>query len=223
MEYPIKAEKYGAMNSYNKSHFLYDLILHSITALTCSLICSYPYWFPSLCCSMKHFLFTSLPNISAFFVNPKCLFIVVNVIVVFLVGESRLVGSNSSPVDEILDQYVERSRSLRGHSSTALQLQERKEEGSTSEAHDNGDCQVLLEQKEERKFTDQDGVNMVEDKEVLKKEEEEEEDQKEVVKAEGDEEEEEEEEEAGLPAEELKKRAEEFIARVNKQMWLEPK
>ncbi|KAE8023723.1 hypothetical protein FH972_009391 [Carpinus fangiana] len=168
---------------------------------------------------MKHFLFISLPNISAFFVNPKCLFIVVNVIVVFLVGESRLVGSNSSPVDEIRDQYVERSCGLRGHSSSALQLQEIKEEGSTSEVHDNGDCQVLLEQKEERKFTDQDGVNMVEDKEVLKEEEEEE-----VVKAEGDDDhEEEEEEEAGLPAEELKKRAEEFIARVNKQMWLEPK
>jgi major membrane immunogen (membrane-anchored lipoprotein) len=228
---PIMEEKYRAMNSYNKSNFIYNLILHSLTALTCSLLCSYPYWFPSLCCSTKHFLFISLPNISAFFVNPKCLFIVVNVIVVFLVGESKLVaGSNSSPVDELRDEYVERSHSLRGHCSRTLQ--ERKEERS-SETYDgyskrnqglvSGDYE-LLEEKEERKLEKnfiEDGVHRIEGKQVVKAEKEEEE---EVVKAEVDDVHDEEgEEEAGLPAEELRKRADEFIAKVNKQMWLEAK
>lgn len=222
----MKAEKDRAMNSYiNKSNFLHNLILHSLTALTCSLLFSYPYWFPCLCFSMKHFLFISLPNISAFFVNPKCLFIVVNVIVVFLIGESKLVGSNSSPVDELRDEYVERSRSLRGHYSGTTTLQEMRKEERSSEStliiSTTGYRREEIGEEEERKlrkknFIEDGTVNRIECKEVKEEEKEE------VVKAEGDDEEGEE-EDGLMPAEELKKRAEEFIARVNKQMWLEAK
>ncbi|KAM4109430.1 hypothetical protein ACB094_03G119000 [Castanea mollissima] len=228
---PIKAEKLRAMNSYNKSQFLFNLILHALVAITCSLLCSYPNWFPSLRYSVKHFLFTSLPNISSFLVNPKCMFIVFNVIVVFLVGESKLVNSKASPANEIYDEYVERSQSLRERShSTVEEIKERTVE-TNSDTHEEynkrdqslkGDS-TLLEKKEERKLEmnlEEDKVNRIETKEVKKEE------GKEVVEVEDDDDagdDGEAEEEAGLPAEELNKKAEEFIARVNKQMRLEAK
>ncbi|XP_075660054.1 uncharacterized protein LOC142629888 [Castanea sativa] len=228
---PIKAEKLRAMNSYNKSQFLFNLILHALVAITCSLLCSYPNWFPSLRYSVKHFLFTSLPNISSFLVNPKCVFIVFNVIVVFLVGESKLVNSKASPANEIYDEYVERSQSLRERShSTLEEIKERTVE-TNSDTHEEynkrdqslkGDS-TLLEKKEERKLEmnlEEDKVNRIETKEVKKEE------VKEVVEVEDDDDagdDGEAEEEAGLPAEELNKKAEEFIARVNKQMRLEAK
>ncbi|KAL0004628.1 hypothetical protein SO802_012189 [Lithocarpus litseifolius] len=226
---PIKAEKLRAMNSYNKSQFLYSLILHALVALTCSLLCSYPNWFPSLRYSMKHFLFTALPNISSFLVNPKCMFILFNVIVVFLVGESKLLSSNASPANEIYDEYVERSQSLRGRSHSTLEERKERTVETNSDTHEGynkrdqslkGDS-TLLEKKEVRKLEMnlvEDKVNRIETKEVKKEE------MKEVVEVEDDDGDDgEAEEEAGLPAEELKKKAEEFIARVNKQMWLEAK
>lgn len=170
---------------------------------------------------MKNFLFTSLPNISSFFVNPKCLFIVVNVIVVFLVGESKIVSSNSSPVNELYDKQVEMSQSLRGN-STLEEGKERKME-MNSDAYDGcskrnhslkGDS-TLLEKKEERKLEMnlmEDSVDRIAGKEM----------KKEDVKVDDDNDDGEGEEE-GLPAEELNKRADEFIARVNKQIWLEAK
>ncbi|KAG2702783.1 hypothetical protein I3760_06G106700 [Carya illinoinensis] len=222
-----KGEKLRAMNSYEKSQFLYSFILHALIVLTCSLLFPYCYWFPSLCCAMKHFLFTTLPNISAFFVKPKCLFIVVNVIVVFLVGESKLFDANSSPASDLYDEYVERSHSLRGQYSTSP---ERKVESSSENhdgcikhslsTHDQDYYSNLPEEKEERKLEMiliENSMNMIEGKVVIK-DQEEGEDQKDQVKAEveGDDE-----EEMGLPAEELNKRADEFIARFNKQMRLE--
>ncbi|KAK7847907.1 hypothetical protein CFP56_006081 [Quercus suber] len=201
---PIKAEKLRAMNSYNKSQFLYNLALHALVALTCSLLCSYPNWFPSLRYSMKHFLFTSLPNLSSFLVNPKCVFIIFNVIVVFLMGESKLVSSNSSPSNEIYDEYVERSESLRGPShSTFEERKERTVETNISDTH----------KKEERKLEMnlvEDKVNRIETREVKKEE------VKEVVEVEDD-------DDDGDDDEEINKKAEEFIARVNKQLWLEAK
>jgi hypothetical protein len=171
---------------------------------------------------MKNFLFTSLPNISSFFVNPKCLFIVVNVIVVFLVGESKIVSSNSSPVNELYDKQVEMSQSLRGN-STLEEGKERKME-MNSDAYDGcskrnqslkGDS-TLLEKKEERKLEMnlmEDSVDRIAGKEM----------KKEDVKVDDDDDDDGEGEEEGLPAEELNKRADEFIARVNKQIWLEAK
>ncbi|XP_035540629.1 uncharacterized protein LOC118344290 [Juglans regia] len=242
----IRAEKLRAMNSYKKiNQFLYNLILHSLISLSCSLLFSYPYWFPSLRCTMKHFLSASLPNISAVFTNPKCLFVVVNVIVVFLVGESKLVASNSSPVGDLYDEYIERSQNLRGQKYSTFQ--EIREVEKNSETQDHGYNNIINhaslreeesnrpDEKEEKKLE----MNLIEDsssstttriegKEVIKEKEKEKE--KEVVKAEEEKEvnvkaeddvELDEEEETGLPAEELNRRADEFIARVNRQMWIE--
>ena len=112
------------MKIYHKnSQFLHNLIVYSLTSLVCSLFFSYPHWFPSLWLSINHFLFTSLPNIWSFFFNPKCIFLVGNTIILFLIGEWKLLGSQSSAA-EIYDEYAERSRASRRVLSA---LQEAKE------------------------------------------------------------------------------------------------
>lgn len=223
-----KAKKLQAIHSL-KTQFYYNLMFRSFLALTCSLLFSFPLWFPSLCSSMKLFLSLSIPNKFSSFFSPKCLFIMVNVIVVFLVGESRFGGSHSSPVGEIYDEYVERSWSLRGVSAHQDKAEESKLEVNLVDQETNvQDKEVVLEEEVAE-------LTSKEDKEVAVKEEDDREvneltskgkkDVHEEVKAKEDRHEEkeisEEEEESGLPPEELNRRVEEFIARVHKQRWLQ--
>ncbi|KAH0991957.1 hypothetical protein GBA52_003440 [Prunus armeniaca] len=168
----------------------------------------------------------SLPNSWSGFFNPRCLFIVVNFIVVFLIGESRLSGRQSSPANEMYNEYVERTRSLRAPISM---FQEKKEERTVlailSQKEDNAKIleeKEVDETKEDKHEDDQD--EDFKECEGTDEEEKEEEKEKKVEKKEEEieqEKEEEEEEAAGIPAEELNKRVEAFIARVNKQRSLE--
>lgn len=113
----IYIEKFQAMKAKNKfkknRRFLDTLIFYCLTILTCIIFCFSPLWFPSLCSSMKNFLSISVPSFWTCIFNPKCLFIVCNVIVVFLVGESKFFGSakSSDPATEVYQQCLERSKS----------------------------------------------------------------------------------------------------------------
>lgn len=173
-----RVKKLQANKNYEKGCFFVCnlVIVYALTGLACSLFWSYPFWFSSVSCCMTQVLFIRLLYIwSSFSNNPKWLFVVVNVIIVVLVGESNFLGSKSSSlsaVDQYYDKYVERSKRLSGLDSNYNTVQEKKE--------------VKMDKKDQ-------------------------------------EEEEEDEEEVGLPAQELNKRVEEFIARVNKQRWLEEK
>ena len=213
---PIKAEKLRAMKSYKKGQsFGYNFLFHSLIALTCSLLCSFPFWFASISSSMNCFLFMSLPSVWSSFSNPKCLFVVVNVIVIFLVGESKFLGSsNSSKATDIYSEYVERSQSLkeRRQYSSSTTLQEKKEDKNLKD-----ECYSAV-------------VKRVEDvKEVEAKEDEvdefedckEDDGEENNITDDHHQQERDGEEEVGLPVEELNKRVEDFIARVNKQRWLE--
>lgn len=222
---PIKAQKLRAMNLYKKSDPLFQsLIIHSLIALACSLFCSYSYSFPNSFYTIKHLVFYSLPNTWSWFLNPSCLFMVVNFIVVFLIGESRLSGKQSSPAADIYDEYVARAQTLRRRPSTAFQeMDDPKEENANGiEDHKQVD-EVLL--KEENDGHDEDFEECEEIGIENEKDEEEEEEEKEKEKEEEIEheleQEQEQEEAVGMPAEELNKRVEDFIARVNKQRWLE--
>ncbi|XP_057495572.1 uncharacterized protein LOC130780577 [Actinidia eriantha] len=163
---------------------LQNLSLYSLTAFVFALFCSYPFWFPCLCSCVKHFAFVSLPNLMSLFFCPKCLFIVGNAIIAFLVGESKLACLRSSPATEI------------------------REEASTH----TGD-------KEERLKMDfaEESANKIEDKYMVESV------IGEVKPRDNDGNgQENEEEECGLPStEELNKRVEDFIAKVNRQRWLE--
>ncbi|CAL5398349.1 unnamed protein product [Camellia sinensis] len=116
----IEAEKLQAMKNFKKHQFLNNLILHSLTALAFSLLCSYPSWFPHLCSFVKHF-------VSLFF-TPKCLFVVGNAIIVFLVGESKLASSRSSPAIHMEKKEEERKLEMNLSEESVNKIEEREEE-----------------------------------------------------------------------------------------------
>ncbi|KAL3751940.1 hypothetical protein ACJRO7_012719 [Eucalyptus globulus] len=244
---PIEALKLQtAMKNHkakNHHHLLYAFIPYLLTALTCSLFCSYLFWLPSI----EHFLFITLPNVRTSLLSPKCLFLVVNAIVAFLLGESKLGGLCSSAMsrDEIYEEYVERSRTRKmlsagPGSKSSRELEEermtvdevRKEEESEKESGDGNDDKPEAEQEEQEDDDGDEGDDDDEEKDERDGQEEDgtpaEELKKRVEEFIDDDDDDDEEkyerdgqEEDGIPAEELKKRVEEFIARVNRQRWLE--
>ncbi|KAE8662324.1 hypothetical protein F3Y22_tig00113548pilonHSYRG00110 [Hibiscus syriacus] len=173
------------MKKQKKTQFsIHNATLHLLAGIllfTCSLL-----FFPDIrspCSSMKQFLSIYLPSIWSSFSDPKCLFIVVNVIVLVLVGESGVVGSNKSPAGgDVYDEYVERSR-----------FRVRGTEAGSNE--DKGmDCEEEVVRCESESAVEGTSENIAEK---------------------------EDEQAVELPAEELNKRVEEFIARVNKQRLME--
>ncbi|XAR48204.1 hypothetical protein NMG60_11030946 [Bertholletia excelsa] len=200
---PTKAEKLRAMKSYKKSQLFNGLILHSSTALVCTLLSSY--LFPLPWYSFKHLVFSSLPNLNkSSFISPSCLLILGNAIVIFLIAESKLSGSkNPSPVMEIYDEYDERTRRIREVSTLP-----RKNEAQELEKIE---YECVVKEKEEVELEDVDGGN----NEIGKEEK----GEKEEIEERGKEKEEE--EETGLKEKEFNKRVEDFIARVKRQRWVE--
>ncbi|PIA51036.1 hypothetical protein AQUCO_01100096v1 [Aquilegia coerulea] len=199
----IKKEKLQAMNKYKKNQFLNNLILYSLIVIGCILFCSSPLWLPPIYSFMKIFLFVYVPYMKTYISSPKCLFILCNIIVVVLIGESKLVGSKSSPTTDIYDEYLSRSVSLREsrNTTTLVKKKNNKEEVIRMDAFENvkqsGYDEGLYEEMVEGvkrgggedKTSDEKNLNI---------------DEKLV-----------------LPTEELNRRVEDFIARINKQRRLE--
>lgn len=192
----IKLREIHAIKKSKKHQFLDNFFLYSFTVLSCTLFCSSPFWFPSLFHSMRLFLFVSLPKLSSILLSPKFIFIVGNLIIFVLVGESKYFTSNSPlATDVYYDEYIDQKKSLQTTSASVEEKREVKMEESFKEeqsktcesGEDNGGkglCEGNLIPHKERK--DLEG-----------------------------------EEEFSLPTEELKKRADDFIARVNRQRMLE--
>ncbi|KAF9668056.1 hypothetical protein SADUNF_Sadunf15G0087600 [Salix dunnii] len=187
----IKLREIHAINKSKKHRLLDNFFLYSCTVLTCTLFCSSPFWFPSLFHSMKLFLFVSLPKLFSLLLSPKFIFIVGNLIIFVLVGESKYFTSNSpSATIGYYDEYIDQKKSLQASSANVEEKKEVKMEKSykekqsqTCESGENiggkGLSEGNLKVHKERK--DLEG------------------------------------EEYSLPTEALKKRADDFIARVNRQ------
>lgn len=191
----INLRKIHAINKSKKYQLRDNFFLYSITVLACSLFCSSPFWFPSPFSSLKLFLFVSLPKISSFFLSSKFLFIVGNLIIIVLVGESKFFASNCPPVSDVYyDEYINRKRSLQT-SSTVEEKKERK---------------VQKTFKEKAIKISEDG-GKIEKKGWGKGHFQEEKEREDTCG----------EDELSLPTDELNKRADDFIARVNEQMRLE--
>lgn len=89
----LKIEKILAMNKYKRGTqeqnllsrgiHIPTIVKYALTTLTLLIFASSPVWVPEI-------LYASLPNMMSFFVGPKFLFIVCNLIVVILVSESKL-------------------------------------------------------------------------------------------------------------------------------------
>ncbi|ONK58531.1 uncharacterized protein A4U43_C09F14030 [Asparagus officinalis] len=211
------------MKRYNKCN-LSSLIQHSLLFVLLCLFLSSPLWLPILCSCIKLFFMESLPKIINIVIGPKSLFLVFNLIIIILIGESRLSSSSSKP--NIYEEYVIYSQRYKEVSKDnplveekkEIENEEEKEETKGEEEVINGVSEVLEEEEEEKKEEEE---VIKGEREVIEEEEEEKKEEEEVIKGESKVLIEEEEERGLMPAEELNKRVEDFIARVNMQRRLE--
>ena len=124
----ISIEKIRAMNKFIKNRRQQKLRTLSIYVVGTSVIClllTSPAWFPSLCSLLSFFFLTTLPDlVTAFLLSPKCLFVVGNLIVAFLVGESRLAprrdDDQPSLVNEIHEEHVKRNMAMVAKAATEV-------------------------------------------------------------------------------------------------------
>ncbi|TMW83955.1 hypothetical protein EJD97_000361 [Solanum chilense] len=92
----LQMKKIQAINKYRKQRLLNKIMLYSFTSMTCILILSSPLWYPLLRSFVKSILFDSVPKLGALFFSSKCIFLVGNIIVIVLVGESKIFKSSSN-------------------------------------------------------------------------------------------------------------------------------
>ncbi|KAK1319142.1 hypothetical protein QJS10_CPB04g00198 [Acorus calamus] len=169
----IHIEKLQAMKRYKrrKQTLLQTIIHNTILVLLLGLFLSCPLWLPNAFSWAKLFVWKA----GAFVSGPGCLFVVCNIIVVFLVGESKLAKGPGGP--DIYEEYIERNKGLKGVGMVT---------------NNNGEVEELVVEE--------------------KIEEVDEEEMEEEMMMEGDQ------EEMDWATEELNRKVEDFIARVNWQM-----
>ncbi|MQL73177.1 hypothetical protein Taro_005546 [Colocasia esculenta] len=192
----VTVEKLQATKrSHRQKKAFVSLIRCCLSLLCLGLFLSSPLWLPIPCSSLRRFFDVSLPaGMLAYLFSPKCLFVLGNAIVVFLVGESRWsAGSVSAPLD-VYEEYMVRRK---GPLGTPVRV---GKEGESKDWVGKGGLEDELDYEEEQ------------------------EQEQEEVAEEVEEEEEEEDfngEEEALPADELNRRVEDFIARVNWERRIE--
>ncbi|CAI9280568.1 unnamed protein product [Lactuca saligna] len=200
----IHAYKSHAIKKHKRQQFMGTVLLYSLSTLACTLFCSSPLWYPPFCATFNVLFFFSLPNICSFFFTSKVLFVVGNLIVIFLVGQSKFFSSNSkashaSYSDICYDKYKCKTSKPRALSPP----QAKKGRGFPKCSSKSLDEEKWLETKHNEDIArcSRGDVRIVHEKQ---KQENLEKDQ-EVI----------------LPAEELNKLADDFIARINRQRRLE--
>ncbi|KMZ67015.1 hypothetical protein ZOSMA_27G00620 [Zostera marina] len=198
----MSMEKFQAMKGYKrrKKTFLYRLIHYIRTTVFFGLFLSSPIWLPKLKSSFKYVIFVALPTFYVAVFAPKCLFFICNIIIVFLLNQSKRSTSTSFKQD-VYDEYVQKSKVLRKTDdqcmSTPLEEEEEKEEKEEEEEEEEEEEKVVVESCRFAMLSEEkDG---------------------ELLEGESSSGEDEEEESEAIPADELHRRANDFIARVNEQ------
>lgn len=102
----IDVEKIQALRKYKEQQFVSNLLFYALAALTFGLFCTSPFWFPSLYSSTKTLVCVSIPRIISFFLSAKSLFILGNLIVIFLLRDSKVRLSNPPYNDNNCDSLV---------------------------------------------------------------------------------------------------------------------
>uniref|UniRef100_A0A7N0UX57 DUF4408 domain-containing protein n=1 Tax=Kalanchoe fedtschenkoi TaxID=63787 RepID=A0A7N0UX57_KALFE len=117
-----------------QNQLLRSILVHAVSVLICTVVCSYSYWFPWLYCLANHFLWIYLPSVCPVVFGPKCMFVVANAIVVVVAGEWRRTCAESDQLHrDMYEDYVRRSR--RPRRVLVYKKVERKEEASVKEMH----------------------------------------------------------------------------------------
>ncbi|KAF1888020.1 hypothetical protein Lal_00024032 [Lupinus albus] len=91
------------MNMYKRREFLENLYFYSLTALTCSVFCCVTLSLPYLSSTVKVFFFVHISRLIPFMLNSKLLFIIGNLIIFALIVNSRIL---SSTTNVYYDEYI---------------------------------------------------------------------------------------------------------------------
>ena len=102
----INVDKIQAFRRYKQQQFVNNLLFYPLAALTFGIFCTSPFWFPSLYSSTKTLVCVSIPRILSFFLSAKSLFILGNLIVIFLLRDSKVRPSDPSHNDDDGDNLV---------------------------------------------------------------------------------------------------------------------
>lgn len=109
---PTQIKKIQAMNRYKRRQFLDNLYFYSFTAIACSVFCCVTLCLPYLFSLLRVFFLVYMPNlIIPILLSSKHLFILCNLIIVVLVINSRILSSSgnssSSTSDVYYDEYIQ--------------------------------------------------------------------------------------------------------------------
>ncbi|KAK7291541.1 hypothetical protein RIF29_06770 [Crotalaria pallida] len=197
---PTQFKKIEAMNKYKRRQFLDNLYFYSLTAITCSVFCCVTLCLPYLSSMVKVFFFVYISSLIPLLLNAKLLFIIGNLIIFSLIVNSRVLSSHSSSstTNVYYDEYIHSSSQSKKHGiPTTPEVKAKKLEKHVTE-------NVVM--------IGENGVNSLELKEKgwVKK-----------ATVEAFPEKEEDDPSLFPSSDELNKRAENFIARVNRQRRLE--
>ncbi|WOL11442.1 hypothetical protein Cni_G20204 [Canna indica] len=93
-----------------RTRFLPLLIQFILRIVALGLFLSCPNWFPMLYTYLKFLFLVYHPNTTTTFLGHKCLFIISNIIIIFLVGDGRRKKQPNEP--DVYEEYVKKSQSL---------------------------------------------------------------------------------------------------------------
>ena len=203
-----------------KQQLLNDVILYSLTTLACTSFCSSPFWYPPFCATFNVFFFFSLPKITSFFFTSKALFITANLIVLFLLGESNFFASKSkcNHIDQLQTISPAQERTVMMIGNGALEQEKQvnifplktcNEDEFFELCDDDHETCVSDVDNTTKSIGDHEEEDLSYSKDEVKVFEEE---KKQGLEGDG---------KVGLPAEELNKMVDDFIARIIKQRRLE--
>ncbi|KAF4361158.1 hypothetical protein G4B88_027698 [Cannabis sativa] len=205
---PIKLEKIKAINKYRKNELLKNLLFYALTTIA-SLYLLSPLWLPFITSSMEVLLFVYVPKLPSLFFSSKFVFIVGNLIIVALIGESKIFSSSQNKSSPIISTSTSNDHSYYEEYISTSAKQIIKYQVVSAPPHEEKKV-ICIEEEEKKMITwakvdDDDEKKIV----VVEKKLEDFHNDDEVITT------------NYLPNEDLKKRADDFIARVNKQRVFE--
>ncbi|KAD5507722.1 hypothetical protein E3N88_15425 [Mikania micrantha] len=216
---PLRIHAYNtrALKKHKAQQLLNDFILYSLTTFACTSFCSSRLWYPPFSAALNVFFFIYLPNITSFFITSKALFIVGNLIVIILLGESNVFASMSKDCNDVCHDKNERKRvdqirvfSLPREENGGKILKDQNMQVEIFESESYEEANEWFELYKEGDTCESHDEQMVElscndDKEINCS-------KQEGLGGDGD---------VSLPVEELNKLADDFIARIIRQRRLE--
>ncbi|KAL9329882.1 hypothetical protein ACSQ67_004885 [Phaseolus vulgaris] len=183
------------MNRYKRHQFLNNLYVYFVSALTCSVFCFVSFCMPYLSSLLRVFFLVHISSLIPVLLSSKLLFIIGNLIIFFLVVNSKILSSDPSSTPVVYyDEYIQSSQTSKPHLTTVGVNQSKTLEKHVGEILDMNSvdlkCKGWVEKSTE---TFKEVNNLEEDEQSL------------------------------IPScsDELNKRADDFIARVNRQRRLE--